>query len=101
MIYFVYAAKKEENGSSYRKSKNVYGYSLFRIGFDIQLNDYIYAYKHTSSPTHLLMSKIYILLYPKSLRGEGEKLVSLCFRDSMNLYITYSEDDRYVRICQR
>ena len=44
-IYFVYAAKKEI-GNGYRKSENVSGCCLFSIGFNIQLNDYIYILPH-------------------------------------------------------
>ena len=77
---FCLRSTKKKLGNGYRKSENVSGCCLFSIRFDIQLNDYIYAYKHIYSPTHLLMSKFTFYCTPRSLKREVEKLVSLCFR---------------------
>ena len=72
-IYFVYAAKKEI-GNGYRKSENVSGCCLFSICFDMQLNDYIYAYKHIYSPTHLLMSNLYSIVPKDHFKEERREV---------------------------
>ena len=77
---------KKEIGNGYRKSENVSGCCLFSIGFDIQLNDYIYAYKHVYSPTHLLMSKFTFYCTQRSLQRDEERSWFLCVSVySMNL----------------
>ena len=65
---------KKEIGNCYRKSENVSGCCLFSIGFDIQLNDYIYAYKHIYSPTHLLMSNLYSIVPKDHFKEERREV---------------------------